>query len=335
MAPALSFFNPPEWIEQPEQRKNDGPFTGQGGVAVAQRTTSNNKYSSFWYLLPGLVIYLAFYLIPSFQALYLSLFEWSGIGEKTFSGLQNYQRLFQDSVFLQSFANNLYFMAIYATIPVALGLVCAAILAQGRVKSLILFRGAYFLPQVVPAIAVGIIWRWIYHPTFGLINSCLSLIGRSNWQKAWLGDYSLVIHALAGIAVWLMFGYAMVIFLAGLQKVDKSYYEAAKVDGANLLVQFLKVTVPMLKNEITMVVILNLIAAMKILDLVFVTTKGGPGNASMVIGLYAYRIAFVQSNVGYGAAITTVMTIITVIIAWIVMIGGERSRGDERNQRNG
>ena len=112
-------------------------------------------------------------------------------------------------------------------------------------------------------------------------------------------------------------------------------YEAAKVDGANLLVQFLKVTVPMLKNEITMVVILNLIAAMKILDLVFVTTKGGPGNASMVIGLYAYRIAFVQSNVGYGAAITTVMTIITVIIAWIVMIGGERSRGDERNQRNG
>lgn len=290
---------------------------------MAKMRTSLPGLIAYLFVLPGLLIYLAFYFLPTLEGMLLGFFDWNGVGRLTFIGFDNYIEMFNDARFLQTLFNSIGFMLV-TIIPAILGLVCATILFQGKLKGSGLFRTVFYMPSIISSVAVGITWRWIFDPNYGLLNNLPKLIGLPNLKAVWFGDPNLAFAAIVVIFVWCSFGYAMVIYLAGLQKIDTSLYEAARVDGANVWHQFRLITVPQLRAETTVVLVLFLISSLKILPLIQVTTRGGPGYSTYVIGLFAYNMAFRQFRYGYGAAISTFLTLIALVCSWIMLKLRER-----------
>jgi raffinose/stachyose/melibiose transport system permease protein len=270
------------------------------------------------FLVPGLVIYLVFFLIPAGQGFLFSLFDWDGYQRAGFVGLANFRKMFSDDTLKVSVTNVLYLMAVYASVPVALGLVCAEIFARGNVKGTIAFRSICYLPQVFNLTAVGILFRWIAHPDYGIVNSFLGWIGLGAARRPWLGDPATAIHAVALMTVWLMYGYVMVIFLAGMQKVPPALYEAAELDGASRMRQLLSITLPSLRNELTIIIILMVINALNTYPMIAAATNGGPGYATIVPALYGFRVFGYQNNVGYGSAIINSLVVATIVISMTV-----------------
>jgi raffinose/stachyose/melibiose transport system permease protein len=267
------------------------------------------------FLLPGLAIFTLFFLVPAVQGFLYSLHSWEGYRMGAFIGLENYRKMLSDDVLRQSASNILYFMAIYATLPVLLGLVCAELLSRGRVRGSLFFRVVFYLPQVFNLTAVGILFRWVLHPDYGIVNTVLRTLGLGAACKTWLGDPATAIHAVAAMTVWFMFGYVLVIFFAGMQRIPGSLYEAAMLDGAGALRQFVSITIPCLKNEFTVILILMLINALNTYPMVAAVTNGGPGYATMVPALYGFRVFSFQNNVGYGSAIINTLVVATLAIS--------------------
>jgi raffinose/stachyose/melibiose transport system permease protein len=266
------------------------------------------------FLLPGLLIYLAFFLVPALQGFAFSLFRWQGFSAAEFVGLQNYARLLDDEVLKQSLLNMVYLTAVYVTLPVILGLLCAELLSRGRVKGTTVFRTVFFLPQVFTMTAVGILFMWMAEPNYGMVNTLLHAVHLDQLRRPWLGDEKFAIHAIALMTVWLNFGYVMVILLSGIQKIDASLYEAADLDGTNELQKLLHITVPSLQNEFRVVVILMIINALNTYPLIQAATGGGPGYATMVPAYWGFRVFSAQSNLGYGSAIINVLVVLTAVI---------------------
>jgi raffinose/stachyose/melibiose transport system permease protein len=196
--------------------------------------------------------------------------------------------------------------------------VLASLLSQRWLRGALVYRTLLFLPQVLPMVLIGVIWRWMYHPIFGPINESLRAVGLGALARPWLGDFDWALASVGFVASWYFYGFCMVVFVAGIQKIDQSLFDAARVDGANELQQFLHVTIPGLRREIFVVLTFTFIAALKVFDLVFVTTRGGPGNETLVASLYLYRNAFQQNLVGYGAAVAVVITVVVVVIALLL-----------------
>lgn len=270
-------------------------------------------YEGYLYLLPGFVVYSAFILIPAAMTLYYSLFRWSGVGDRLWVGVNNYARLLSDSLFWKALGNNALFLVFYTVIPIFIGLVLAAVLQQPWLKGTGTFRVLLFLPQILPGALIGVIWRWLYNPAFGPINQFLRSVGLGGVARPWLGDFTWALPSVGFMAAWYFYGFCMAVFVAGIQKIDTSLYDAAKIDGANERQQFWYLTLPSLRGEIAVVLIFTFIAALKVFDLVFVTTRGGPGNQTLVASLYLYQNAFQQSAVGYGAAVAVVITIVVIL----------------------
>ncbi|MGE5582130.1 MAG: carbohydrate ABC transporter permease [Bacillota bacterium] len=284
-----------------------------------QERNWRNLAANFSYFLPGLLLYLLFFLVPAFQNLFLSLYRMDSLTEGLFVGLENYKTMLNDKLFHLALFHALYFMLVYVTIPVALGLLVAVILAQARLKGAMLLRCVFFLPYIIPVIAVGITFQWVYMPNIGLLDNVLKFSGLGFLQRVWYGDEATAIHALGGIGIWMTFGYMMLIFLAGLQRTDQALYEASRVDGANAWHQLIHITIPSLKNDITVAMVFNLINGLRVFGLVMATTRGGPGNATLVMDQYAIRVAFSQGDLGYGAALTCVVALITLAVSLLVM----------------
>lgn len=283
--------------------------------------------AGYLFLLPAAVLYALFMIYPFFQAIYLSFTSWNGAtADKPWVGLDNYRQLVDDSLLWDALKNNVIWVVIGTMGPLAVGFLLAVLLA-GKPRGFTLFRTAFFLPQVLSSVIIGIVWGWIYNPLFGILNVGLDRIGLENVSRGWLGDPDWALYAVLAAAMWAETGFVFVVFLAGLQNVSKDLLEAATLDGANGWRRFWDVIVPQMANVVTVVAALLLIGGFSVFDLIFVMTGGGPANASEVIATYAYKEAFTQNHVGYASTLTLVMTAIT-LVASVVFIRF-RERGED------
>jgi raffinose/stachyose/melibiose transport system permease protein len=275
-------------------------------------------YTGWLYLLPGFLLFIIFVMYPLVLTLWYSLHEWSGVGTPSWIGLKNYLELSKDPLFWQAIFHNLLFVVFYTVIPIMLGLLLSSILSQKWFKGMTVFRTLLFLPQILPMVLIGIIWRWLYSPVNGPINQVLKSMGLGAFAKPWLGDFDWALPSIGFIASWYYYGFCMVVFIAGIQKIEPYLYDAANLDGANAFRQFWHITLPDLRREIGVVSLFTFISALKIFDLIFVTTRGGPGNNTLVTSLYLYEKAFRQKAVGYGASIAVILTLFTIVISLLL-----------------
>jgi multiple sugar transport system permease protein/raffinose/stachyose/melibiose transport system permease protein len=267
---------------------------------------------------------LVFVLYPFITSFYFSFTNWDGASKtKTFIGLANYGKLFQDPIFWLALKHNLIWMVTMAIIPIGLGLILAVLL-WSRPPGFTLFRTIFFMPQVLGAAVIGIIWKWIYVPDVGVFGSIAKFTGLKFIGHAWLGDTSTSLGAILVANIWAGIGFFFIIMLAALQGVDKDLMDAATVDGANAFARFRFVVIPQLSNVITMVTVLALIGGLNVFDIVWSMTQGGPANSSDLIGTYSYLQAFRVSKVGYAASLTVVMTILALFITIIFIRLRER-----------
>jgi raffinose/stachyose/melibiose transport system permease protein len=197
-----------------------------------------------------------------------------------------------------------------------LGLVLAAALSRHRLRGLAVFRTLLFLPQVIAMVVVGVAWRWMYTED-GVVNQLLRGLGLDSVTRTWLGDFAWALPSVGLVGTWVMYGLCMVLFLAGVQKIDTSLYEVARIDGAGPIREFLHVTLPGLRQEIAVALTITTIAALRNFDLVYVTTNGGPGNATTVPAVEIYRLGFREGDVGLACTVAVVLTalIFTVVFA--------------------
>ncbi|GAB2529115.1 carbohydrate ABC transporter permease [Paramicrobacterium agarici] len=297
--------------------------TGRGANA-ASRPARRYQYSAYLYILPALLIYGAFMLFPLGRAVHLSFFEWDGLTLGTFIGFENYLDIVADEQLRAAFVHALVLMFFFAILPVCIGLVLAALLTRAKVRGLPLFRTVVFLPQVIAMVVVAVTWRQIYAPD-GLLNSALRAVGLDAVTRSWLGDYDIALPAVGLIGTWVCTGLVTVLLMAGMAKIPVEQYESARLDGAGPIREFFSITVPSVRAETTVALTLTLIASLKTFDLIYMTTRGGPGYSTTVPSYEVYRRAFELGQVGSAAAVGVTITVIIFIISLIVNRLGERS----------
>ena len=276
------------------------------------------------YLIPGVLASLLVIVVPLVMTVYTSFTKWNGVGEQRWIGFDNYTRLFEDSLFWSSFGNIFLLILAMAVVPTLLGLFLAAVLFDYVAKKFSnrwasLFRSGFYLPQIIPVAVTGIVWGWILHPEYGALNSILDRIGLGGLAHNWLGEPGSALYSVMGIMIWVQLGYPIVMFMAGLQRVDPELYEAADLDGATWWQRFRKITVYLIRPEFYVVLVTTTIAALKIFGPIFVLTGGGPSNATLVPSYFAYKNFFEKAQVGYGSAISTVLTVLIVVLAFVFL----------------
>ncbi len=269
------------------------------------------------YLIPGALLFAAVIAVPLVINVWISFSRWQGVGSPRWAGLYQYRKLFSDTTFWASTRHNLALIVAMAVIPTFLGLILATALfdvvgkrfGQRTASAL---RASFYLPQVLPAVVAGVVWGWILHPEYGAANAVLRFVGLDSWTHNWLGDENTALLSVMGVLVWIQLGYPVVIFMAGLQRVDPELYESAELDGASWWRRLWSITVPQIRPEIYVVLLTCTIAALKTFDKIFVLTRGGPGGATNVPSYISFQNFFEKSNVGYGAAIATLLTVVIV-----------------------
>lgn len=271
----------------------------------------------YLYILPALAVFACFVLFPLGRAVWLSLYDWDGLSVGTWVGGSNYAALFTDPALRAPFLHALLLLLFFAALPILLGLLLASVASRIRLRGLTFFRTVLFLPQVLALTVVAIVWRWIYAPD-GLLNSGLRAIGLGGLARGWLGDFHLALPSVGLIGTWVETGLCMVLFLAGCQRIPRERYEAARLDGAGAVREFFAVTLPALRGEIAVAATLTIVAGLRTFDLVYVTTSGGPGNATSVPAYEVYHRAFETGQVGSAAAIGVVLTILIFLITLVV-----------------
>ena len=228
------------------------------------------------YVLPGLAFYVLFTLAPLLHTVYYSLFSWDGLTEKTWVGLANYGEAVRDDVLRTSFVHSAVLIVYYAVLPVIIGLLLTAALTRTQIRGFRFFRTTLFLPQLIAGVVIAQAWTWIYAGD-GPLNRGLELVGLGSFARPWLGDFTWALPSIGAIGSWVTFGLCMVLFIAGVQKIPTSLYDAARVDGAGAVGEFFAVTLPGLRNEILVAFVLTTINALRSFDIVYNTTAGGPG----------------------------------------------------------
>ena len=277
-----------------------------------------NSYALF--LLPGALAALAVIVVPFLMNTAVSFTSWQGVGDPKWTGLANYRDLLDDSEFWASFRHSLFMVVAMAAVPTIVGLVLAAALFDYIAKHFgtrmaAILRACFYLPQVLPIAVAGIVWSWILAPDNGSLNALLKAVGLGSWQQDWLGDPDIALYSVMGVMVWVQLGFPLVVFMAGLQRVDPQLYEAAELDGAGWWRRFWHITLQQIRPEIYVVLTWCTIAALKVFGAVYVLTKGGPGGATDVPSYFSFTTFFEKTQVGYGAAISTVLTVIILVLS--------------------
>jgi ABC-type sugar transport system permease subunit len=262
------------------------------------------------FLLPALVIFTAFVIYPILGSLYYSLTDWNGLDpDLHFVGLANFQQLLRDPTVFIDLRNTLIFASGVMVLQNGIALLLALIL-DGLLRRLSFLRVLFLIPAMLSSLAIGYIWSYIYNPLFGFLNTMLGQIGLSAWQHDWLGDAHLTLSSLIVTNSWQWTGFSMVVFLAGLQAVPTELYEAANIDGSSGWQRFRHITFPLIAPAVTINVVLTLIGSMKVFDLIFVMTNGGPADASESLALRIYKEAFTLNHFGYATAVGIVMSLL-------------------------
>jgi multiple sugar transport system permease protein len=291
--------------------------------AVPPRTAWSRagRHLTGWaFAAPFLVIFLVFLALPILASFVLSftgfglanLRDWFGA---EWVGIDNYERLIHDDIFLKAARNTLVFVLFGVPLTLALGLLAALGLNQGIGKLQGLFRVGYYLPVVTSIVAIAVIWRYLLHPDYGLVNSIIGNFGVD--PVNWLGQSSTALGSIVALGVWRNFGFDMVIFLAALQGIDQTLYEAAKVDGATSWQSFRRVTLPLLRPAILFLAIVTSSGYLQLFEEPFVMTGGGPLNSTLSVSMYVYQQGFNFLNLGYASAVAYALFIAIVVLAVI------------------
>ncbi len=285
------------------------PRTGSSGVRATRRGQAR---LGVILVAPVLAMTAVFFLFPLGSAVYFSLTDWNGADPRApFVGLRNFVTMAGDAEVLHALGNNAIWIVVGTAAPLLIGLLLAVILWSG-VRAVLAYRLVFFLPFVLPGVAVAIVWGWIYDPVNGWLNRVLEGVGLGGWTRGWLGEPGTALYAVLAAAIWATFGFVVVIFLAALQNVDLDQVDAARIDGANPLQRLWHVILPQIMPVFLMVTTITLVGGISVFDIVFVMTGGGPGNATSVLGTYAFENAFQLNRIGYGTALALLITVLSV-----------------------
>lgn len=284
------------------------------------RIPGNPSNRFWWYLIPGLLVLLWIIIVPAIWNIYLSFTNYRGIRPPRWIGIDNWSRLIKDATFWASFRNSIWMIVAMVVIPILIGLILASLVfdvVQKRfgAKTASTMRAVYYFPQLLPISVAALVMGWIFRPENGALNAILKGLGLGRFQHNWLGSPDTALIFLMIIMIWIQLGYPLVIFMSGLQRVDPELYEAASLDGANWWQRFKVITLPAIKPEIFVVALTCTIAALKVFAPVYMLTKGGPGDSTIVPSYYSYTQFFQSQQVGYGAAISTALTIVIIVIS--------------------
>ncbi|MFE0759925.1 carbohydrate ABC transporter permease [Streptomyces smyrnaeus] len=279
----------------------------------------------YLYILPALAVFGVFLLWPLGQTAWLSLLHWDGLTRATWAGADNYRDLLTDPELRAPFAHAAVLLLFYAVLPVAIGLLLTAALTRFRIRGMTFFRTVLFLPQVLAMVVVGVAWRAVLAPD-GLLNDTLRTLGMGGLTRSWLGDHTWALPAVGSIGTWVETGLCLVLFLSGAQRIPRELYEAARIDGAGPVREFFTVTLPGLRAEIAVALTLTLVAALRNFDLIYITTSGGPGNATSVPAYEVYRRAFETGEVGSASAMGITLTAVIFALTMVVtrLVEGRR-----------
>ncbi len=279
------------------------------------------------FLLPALVLYGVFVLYPYGRAFYISMTSWKGTSANMpWVGLSNYRNLLTDSRFMDALGRNGQLLIVLPIVTIGIALLFAALFTQGgkgeKVGGAGFYRIVFFFPQVISAVIVGILFTYVYNPSYGILNGFLGAIGLDSLKRAWLGDPATILWAIAAVAVWSAVGFYMVIFIASMQSIPTSFYEAAVLDGAGRFRQFKDITLPLMWETIRTALIYIAIAALDFFTLVQVMTGGGGGVAARkaeVAAIYMYGEAFTRSRWGSASAVGVILLILTLLLSVVIM----------------
>ncbi len=266
------------------------------------------------FVAPALAMYAFFVLVPLLLTIFYSFYKWNGVGAMTWVGVKNYATVFEVPDLLGTIVNAFWLVIWFSFIPVTLGLVVASVIhrvATGRLGEI--SRTVLFLPQVIPLVAAGIIWGWLLALP-GLVNQIFKAVGLGGLTRAWLGDFDWALPSVGIIGVWVLLGFCTVLLSTGMAKIDPALYESARIDGAGWFQEFIRITVPLLRNEIGVCLTVTVIAALAAFDIVYVSTAGGPGNSTAVPGIQIYILAFTQRAVGLASALAVLLMLLVVLV---------------------
>ncbi|KJL29929.1 Lactose transport system permease protein LacF [Microbacterium azadirachtae] len=263
------------------------------------------------------MLYAAVVLWPMVQSIQYSFYRWDGVTAAVWVGVQNYVNFFTDPVLRSTLGNVLVLLVFFALLPIALGLMSAALITRGKQPGMAIYRWIFFLPQVMTSVVIALLFKRMYAPE-GPINEALRAIGLDAFAKNWLGDFTWALPAVGLIGTWVTFGFCMVLFVSGAASISPDLYEAARMDGAGPVREFFSVTLPGLRGQIAVAMTLTITGALRAFDLIWITTRGGPGTSTQTPAVALYKAAFVNPNVGQAAAIGVVMAVLCLVIALII-----------------
>ncbi len=280
-----------------------------------------NKIYPWWFLLVPLVFYICFFLLPSLLGVGYSFTDWnsrSAVDGTHFVGLQNYIEIFKsDKDYAAGIAHTLMFTVVSNVIKLIPALLLAVMLQEGlRFKGI--YRTILYLPSILPFVIIGIVFKSIFNFDHGLLNTVLEFLHLDFLQQKWLSDLQVVWKSIFGVDAWRGIGYCMTIFLAGLQTIPQSLYEAAKIDGANFWQRLRHITLPMLTGAVMINLVFGITYGLKVFDIVYVLTNGGPGHATEVMTTYSFQL-YSTGNYGMSTALNTILLLITAVIGIIVV----------------
>ena len=270
------------------------------------------------FVLPALVVYTAFVLWPVANTFYYSTLDWNGVGQPVQVGLANFTRLLGDGAAWAALRHNVVLIVASLIIQLPLGL-ALALLLLAPLRGTTVLRAVYFLPQLMSTVAIGILWAFIYNPTFGAVNRVLDVVGLGAWRQGWLGEPQFALAAIIVVICWQFIPFYMILYRAGLTSIPLEVNEAAMVDGARSWNRIRFVTLPLLSGTTRTAVLLSVIGSLQYFDLIWIMTGGGPSNATDVLATYMYDVAFTRSNLGYGSAIAVVLFLLALVITPVVL----------------
>lgn len=280
------------------------------------------RLAAYVLLSPNLLGFVIFFLGPLLYSLYLSFCRWDILRTPHWIGLGNYQSLFfDDPLFIKTLINTAYFVVLSVPPRTVLALAMALAVNQG-LRGTGFYRSAFYMPSITSIVAIGLVWRWVLNPEFGIVNAGLRALGLAN-PPEWLLSTRWAMPGIAIMTVWLRAGYFMVIFLAGLQAIPEHLYDAAKVDGANAWQRFWHVTLPLLAPTTFFVMVISIIGTFQVFEASLVMTNGGPADSTMTIVLYLFRMGFQFFKMGYASAIAWVLCAVVFVLTYLQMrLGG-------------
>lgn len=294
-----------------------GPGGARKGARAARAAPGEPRNVGYLYVAPALLVFVLFVVAPFVRSLNLSLYEWDGVGPAEYVGFANYRQILSTPVFRDAFQHALVLIAFYALLPLAIALLLVSVMHRSRVRGMTVYRALLFLPYVVAPTAIAVIWRWLLAPD-GPVNGALEAVGLGGLVRPWLGDFTFALPTVGLIGTWVLYGLVLVLLLAGVQKIPTELYEAARIDGAGGWWEFRAVTLPGLRYEIAVALVLTVTAALRSFDVIYVLTQGGPGTSTVVPSYLVYQQAFIAGRLGAAAAVGAVLVVVIAAVNLLI-----------------